>query len=550
MTTRRTSSRPDCGYTFRDVTCGEAGEHFCVPRADRAQAFIEELLPHTKGKWARRPFILTGWQSDGIVRPLFGTVVWSDEHDRYVRRYRLAWIELARKNGKSELDAAIALLLLVGDDEESAEIYGCAVDRDQARKVFDVAARMVKLSATLSKRLTVKAHAKRIVDEQTGSYYEVIASDAAGNLGHNPHGVIFDEVLTQKSGDLWDSLRTAMGTRVQPLMVGTTTAGSDPASFAARQHQEMARVAEDPGRAPHVFVFMRNTPRDADPWDEANWAQANPALGDFLSVEALRQEALEARNDPAKENAFRQFRLNQWVQQSTRWMPLHVWDAAAGEIAATPDWVDGRLSGRCFGGLDLSSTTDLTALAWLFPDVEGGAAVLWRFWLPESQVAVLDRYTGGQMSVWVRDGWVTATDGDVIDYDAVYDQFDVDRSKFKIVDVSYDRWMAEPVRQELARRKVDGFPVGQGFGGISHPMKELMRLVKSGELRHFGNPVARWMVDAVEVKRDDAENIKPVKPARDKSGKRIDGVVALAMAIDGWMRRGQKKRQHRATAFL
>jgi phage terminase large subunit-like protein len=532
--TRRPPTPPE---RKRCDLCRRYGPHLCAPRADRAEAVFTEILVHTKGRWARRPFLLADWQRDGIVRPMFGRVRYDPDLGRWIRRYRLCWIELARKNGKSELLAGIALILLCADDEEGAEIYGAAVDRDQARKVFDVAQRMVQLSPVLSRRLTLLPHAKRIVDERTGSFYEAVAADAAGNLGHNPSGIIFDEVLTQKSGDLWHALRTGMGAREQPLMVAATTAGNDPESFAAAQHAEMAKVAEDPERAPHTLVYMRNTDPAADPWDETVWAHGNPALGDFLSVQALRDEALEARNDPALENSFRQYRLNQWVQQTTRSIPLHLWDACADESLGSPDEVWARLTGRrCFGGLDLSATTDLTSVCWVFPD--DPYAVAWRFWIPETQIAHLDKYLGGRAAVWVRQGWLTATEGNVIDYEQVYADITRDAGRFRVVDISHDRWQAEPVRQELERRGLTSFPVGQGYVGMGPPMAEFKRLLKGGQLTHFGNPVARWHADSLETKTDDAENEKPVKPARDRSGRRIDGMVALLMGIDGAMRRG------------
>ena len=195
------------------------------------------------------------------------------------------------------------------------------MDRGQAANVFDVAARMVKLSPVLSSRLVVKDHIKRIIDERTNSYYEVVSTDAAGNLGHNPHGVIFNEVLAQRDARLWDAMRTGMGARAQPLMIAATTSGDDPASFARTEHNECVRIQDEPERARHRFAYVRNVPEGADPWEEANWPMANPALGDFLSIRSLRQEATEAKNGPSKENAFRQCWLNQWVQQSHRWMP-------------------------------------------------------------------------------------------------------------------------------------------------------------------------------------------------------------------------------------
>jgi phage terminase large subunit-like protein len=537
---------PVCGFTLDGVSCRQRGEHLCTKRADHAQAFFEEILVHTKGRFARTPFILTGWQRDEIVRPLFGRVHWDADLSRYVRTYRIAWIELARKNGKSELLAGIALYLLCADGEESAEIYGAAKDRDQARKVFDVAMRMVQLSPVLSKRLTIKAHEKRIIDERTASYYETIAADAAGNLGHNPHGIIFDEVLTQPSADLWNALRTAMGTREQPMMVAATTAGNDPASFAALEHAECERVAEEPHRAKHRFVYCRNTPKGADPWDEANWRHANPALGDFLSVDALRQEAEEAKNDPAKENAFRQFRLNQWVQQTTRWMPLHLWDRNAGLV------VEERLRGRrCFAGLDLASTTDLASWVLLFPPLNDGERfeVVWRFWTPEAQIPFLDSHTGGMASVWVREKLLLATEGDWIDYEgAIHPQISRDSNDFRIVQVGYDQKEATATAQFMQGLKLSIEPVYQGFA-LSESLKELMRLVKAEAVWHGGHPVARWNADSVEVRQDDQERIKIVKPIRGASGKRIDGVAALANAINVWQHHEAEKPRAKLVSF-
>ncbi|MGW1681798.1 terminase large subunit domain-containing protein [Saccharopolyspora sp. NPDC002376] len=228
-------------------------------------AFCAELCVHTKDKWARRPFVLADWQRRNIIEPLFGEVAWDPEWESYVCRYQIGWIELARKNGKSELLAVIALHLLVGDGVEGAEIYGRAMDRGQAAKVFDVAARMVKLSPTLSARLIVKDHIKRSIDERTGSYYEVVADDAAGNLGHNPHGVVFDEVLSQRDVRLWDAMRTGMGTRMQPMMIAGTTAGDDPASFARSGHDECVRIMDDPDRAKTPNTD-RHPHLDSGPW--------------------------------------------------------------------------------------------------------------------------------------------------------------------------------------------------------------------------------------------------------------------------------------------
>lgn len=524
---------PKCGYTLDGQACDEKGPHFCIPRSLHAVLFFHENLVHTKGRWARRPFILSDWQRYDIIEPIFGPVVWSEEWECYRRQVTDAYIEIARKNGKSELGAGVALKLTCADDEESAEVYGGAIDIPQARKVFDVAVRMVQLSPVLSAKsssIDIRESARRIIHGNTGSYYEVIASDAAGNLGHNPSGVLLDEAITQPDNSLWDSLKSAEGARVQPLYFRMTTAGDNPASWAKKEHDEAERVAADPTRAPHRFVYLRNIPKDADVYDEKNWPLSNPALGEFKSIEAMRREAMDARNDPTKENQFRQFQGNQWVQQVTRWMPLHLWDASAGMVN------EADLHGRsAFPGLDLASTTDLACWSLLFPGdgPDDPMSVLWRFWTPEAQIPFLDRHTAGQASLWAKQGLLKATPGDWIDYGEIHAQIEADKRDFRLVKVGYDPKEATATAQHMQALNLDIYPVFQGFA-LSGALKEMMRLVKAGRLCHGGHPVARWNADSVEVKRDDQDRIKIVKPERGASGKRIDGIAALGNSIKVW----------------
>lgn len=545
-----------CGYTLDGKTCARRGAHYCEPRADRVVAFFAELLVHPAGAMANTKFVLAPWQEHEIIRPIFGEVIWSQQWGRYVRRYSRATIVMARKNGKSALLSGIALYMLCGDGEDSAEIYGAAATTRQAGKVFEPATKMVKRSPILAERLTHIRNARRLVDEATSSHYEVIPADADVELGHNPHAFILDEVLSQPDDSLWTAMRTAAGARTQPLMIAITTETSDQASFGADFIDEADRVAETPHRAPHHFVYVRKAPRNQDeldrlhrlypgrpdlpvsfdPWDEANWAWPNPALGTFLSLQSLREEAEEARSDHKKENGFRQFRLNQRVSQVTRWIPMDLWDMNAREIAPTPGWIAGRLEGeRCWGGLDLSSKLDLTAWSLLFPD----GSILWRFWAPESIAPVLDEYTNKSFSEWADEGWVTLTDGDTIDYDQIYDDVETDHALYRIVDVTYDKWCGEPVRQEIHKRtRLKLVESDTTYTRMTPPMAEFMRGLKARDYAHYGNPVARWMADNLECKspRDDPDRIRPVKPARDKSGKRIDGMPALLFAIDGGMR--------------
>lgn len=547
------SNNPPCGFAFAGEVCEEVGPHLCMMRVEHVAGFFLECLTHTKGRWSRHPFRLANWQVNEIFAPLFGTVAYDNELERYVRQYRVAYLSCARKNGKSEMLAGIALYLLWADSEEGAEIYGAAADKDQARKVFDVAERMVQLSPVLSKQLVVKSHYKRIVNERTGSYYEIIAADAAGNLGHNPHGVVFDELLSQRDDRLYSALRTGMGTRAQPLMVIATTATDDPDSWPAQQHVEFKRTLEDPARAPHIFVWVRELDREADPFDESLWADPNPALGDFLSISALRDEALEARNDPSKENAWRQFRCNQLVQQASRWMPLHLYDECAGEPWPEPQWRRAELRNRiAYAGLDLAARLDLCAWCLVLPD--DVADVTWRFWLPETALPELDVATGNQASQWVRDGWLTVTEGDVLDFDRVYADIEADCKHFALAEVHYDPWSGEPAVQEVqkrAGRRVQFVSVPQTYTGLSPGMTELMALIKSRGVAHHGNPVARFCFDAVEVRRarDEPDLIRPVKPRRDAQSKRIDGVVTAAMAVNAWKRGSGPGRSRAVAAF-
>lgn len=554
--------RQACGYSFDGKVCDKARSHYCEPRADRAVAFFAEALVHTKGRWARRAFSLDEWQEHEIVRPLFGEVVYSDEWGGYVRRYRVAYIVVARKNGKSEIAAGIVLLLLVGDDEEGAEVYGAAKDTKQAGKVGDVVNRMRELSPALRSRLDYNKNARRIFDQRTNSYFEVITSDALGELGHNPHGAYIDEVLSQPDGSLFESLRTAMGAREQPLFGLFTTETNDPDGFGAVQIDEAERIEADPKRAPHVFSYVRKLPQtdeelerlrrihkghpdlpiSTDPFDETNWRWPNPALGSFKTYQSMREEALDARNDPTKENSFRQYQLNQRVNQVSRWMPSDLWGRNVGEVMLRPGDVAERISGKvAWAGLDLSSKLDLTAWTVLTEDLW----CWWRFWCPESLVPFLDDHTGGQFSLWCRDGWVTVTEGDTIDYDSVYDGVEADHEQFRLTSVTYDKWCGEPVRQELEKRTgLDMIESSTTYERMTPPMTEMMRLLRASELSHGNNPVAAWMAHNLEAKspRDDPDRVRPVKPSRNRSGVRVDGMVTLMFALDGWMRHTPKRR--------
>ena len=552
---------PACHYSFRGKVCEKSGAHYCEPRADRVVTFFRELLVHIKGPLKRTAFILLDWQEFEIVRPLFGEVQWSSEWNCYARRYRIAYIVVARKNGKSELAAGIQLYLLVGDDEDSAEIYCAAKDTKQAGKVFEPALRMTQLSPVLSKRLKHIKNARRLVDEKMGSHYEVLTADALGELGHNPHGFNLDEVLSQPDGSLWEAMTTAAGARLQELMFATTTETDDDGSFGAALINEAERIQEDPSRAPHAFAFVRKLPvnedqleqlREAfeghphlpvscDPFDEANWKWPNPALDQFKSRDAMRRQALEAKNEPDKENGFRQFQANQRVSQTHRWMPMPLYDANVDDdLWLSRDYGRDQLKGlTAWAGMDLAAKFDLVSWCLLIPAGDVVHA-LWRFWLPEDVLPFLDKHNEGRYTRWAREGWLTVTEGNVVDYDRIYSDIEQDARDFTIRATDADQWSSAPVIQEVEKRigvwEIDAY--NNTYQRMTPGMTELMALVKNRRFRHHGNPIARSCFDSVEVRKApyDPELIRPDKPDRGRDGKRIDAVPSSAMACSAWKR--------------
>lgn len=486
--------------------------------ADRAVSFIK-LLKHTKDKWAGVPFNLMPWQENEILRPLFGCL-----NKDGLRQYRTCYVEIPRKNGKSEIAAAIALYLLFADGQPGAEIYSAAADRDQASLVFNVAAQMIRQSPALLKRCKIIDSQKRIVVHKTASFYRAISSEAYSKHGFNPSGIIFDEVHAQPNRDLWDVLTTATGARSQPLTFAVTTAGYDRNSICYELHDYgqkiLKRVVDDPTFLPVIY----SADEDADWTDEKVWAKANPGLGSFRNIDEMRQMCKRAQETPALEMTFRRLYLNQWTNSEVRWMSMSAWDATA--CMVVPEDLKGR---RCYAGLDLSSTTDLTALVLIFPIDDGTYQVIPHFWIPKDTMLEKEKRDRVPYGVWVKQGLVTATDGNVIDYKSIQERLRRYRDDYDIQEIAFDRWGATKLAQDLID---DGFTMvefGQGFASMSSPTKELMNLVLSRKLIHGGNPVLRWNADNLVVKQDPAGNIKPDKS---KSTNKIDGMVALVMALD------------------
>lgn len=505
-------------------------------RPDIAQIYVnffERMLTHTKGKFARQKFILSPWQKT-IIEDLFGTVRANGK-----RQYRTAYVEIPKKNGKSELAAGIALAGLIIDEEPGAEIYSAAATRDQAAIVFRTAAQMVRQNERLAELCRIVDSTKTIyLKEEPSSFYKAISADAGTQDGINPHMVVFDELHRQTKRDLWDVLTYGSDTREQPLLFAITTAGISGESPICEQQHEYARrildgVFKDPTFYPVIYsigqqedwTFEGEPAKGKKP--ATGWYKANPALGDFLPIEPVRRAAEKAKELPTEQNAFRRLRLNQWVGQETRYIPMDAWAACGqpfdlAELAGKP----------CYGGLDLSTTRDLTALVLVFQLGELIYLVP-HFWVPEEglyQRGVRDRVP---YDLWASQGLIHVTQGNQVDYGAIR-KTTTDLAKlYDIREIGYDRWNATQLVQNLTDDGLVMVPIGQGYQSMNAPTSELLSLLKSGKMRHGNNPVLGWMADCMTVKQDPAGNVKPAKPDRIKSAKRIDGIVA---AINGLAR--------------
>ena len=494
--------------------------------ADYAVNFIE-CLCHTKGTWAGKPFKLLDWQEQ-IIRDLFGII----KPNGY-RQFNTAYVEIPKKNGKSELAAAIALLLCCGDGEQRAEIYGCAADRGQATIVFDVAADMVRMCPALNKRCKILASQKRILYLPTNSFYQVLSAEAYSKHGFNIHGVVFDELHTQPNRKLFDVMTKGSGdARMQPLYFLITTAGTDTNSICYETHQKAVDIIEGRKKDSTFYPVIYGAGNDEDWTDPKVWKKANPSLGETIGMDKVKAACESARQNPGEENSFRQLRLNQWVKQAVRWMPMEKWDACA--FPVDPEDLEGRV---CYGGLDLSSTTDLTSFCLVFPpeDEDDRYYVLPYFWLPEETLPLRVNRDHVPYDVWERQGYIQTTEGNVVHYGFIEKFIEHLGELYNIREIAFDRWGAVQMVQNLEGMGFTVVPMGQGFASMSPPTKELMKLTLEKRIAHGGHPVLRWNMDNIFIRTDPAGNIKADKA---KSTEKIDGAIACIMALDRAIRCG------------
>lgn len=495
--------------------------HYDKNKADLAVNFIQNLK-HTKGIWYNKPFLLLPWQEQ-IIRDVYG-IVKADG----LRQFKIVYIEVPKKMGKSELAAAIALKQLCADGEQRAEVYGCAADRGQASIVFDVATDMISLCPALDKRIVFERAKKRLRYEPTNSIYQVLSAEVETKHGFNVSGVVFDELHTQPHRKLYDVMTQGSGdAREQPLYFLITTAGNNTHSICYEIHQKAKDILEGRKYDPTFYPVIYGIEEDDDWTDEKVWYKANPSLGVTVDIQKVRDACESAKQNPAEENSFRQLRLNQWVKQEVRWMPMLKWDACA--FPVLPDELEGR---TCYGGLDLSSTSDLSCLSLVFPPDdpdEGLYYVMPFYWLPEETLGIRVARDHVPYDIWNQQGYFNLTEGNVIHYRAIEQTIFMLKDKYDLQEIIYDRWGATQLVQDLEEEGITVIPFGQGFQSMSSPTKELMRLVLNKQIAHGGHPVLRWNMDNAVVRQDPAGNIKLDK---NKSTEKIDGAVATVMALD------------------
>ena len=496
-------------------SAGRRGYYFDEKQAERVLKFFS-FLHHSKGEFAGRPFVLSPWEQF-IVYTLYG---WRRKKDG-LRRFRTAYLEVARKNGKSTFAAGNGLFLLDGDGEPGAEIYVVATKREQAKIVFSEAQRMVRSSPELKKFITVNSSSMFVLD--SASKFEPLGSDKDTLDGLNVHGGIIDELHAHKTRDVYDLIDTATGARRQPLLFSITTAGVNQNGICREKHNHTEKILQ--GVIPDdEFFGMIFTLDDGDDWqDELNWMKPNPNLGVSVEISDLRRKARYALSSPAALNPFLRLHMNVWTSAESVWITPDKWNETAGEVNASD------LTGcECYGGLDLSTTTDISALTLTFPQPDGTYKNIYEFWVPKDRIEDRVRRDRVPYDVWVRDGVVHATEGSVIDYDFIEHRILELARRYRIRELAYDPYNATEITNHLIDHGIEMVKFQQGFLSISPAAKQLEILIMSKKYHHGGNPVMNWMMSNVVIRQDPAGNIKLDK---EKSREKIDGPVSAVMAI-------------------
>ena len=500
----------------------ERGLKFDSARGLRVVRFIEQCIVGTEGEFDGEPMILEPWSS-ALLYILYG---WTWAETGY-RRYKFAYCEIGRGNIKSTLASALCIYELIA--EPGANVYSASTDRGTAKVVFDTAALMVSKSKGLSKK--IKSHRNNLHIPGTASKFEPCSAEAKTLFAHSrPSYVVLDELHAHPTDEVWNAFASALGKRKQPLLFAITNSGYDRNSVCWRQREYSIKVLQGliPDDTWFSFVCGLDAADIEDPegWmNEANWVKANPSLGHAVSLDDMRTQALKAKEDPSSLNQFLRFRLSVWTESHSVWMPLDKWDLCSEAVDA--DALKGR---QCFGGLDLSSTTDITAFVLLFPPY--GDDKKWRviphFFLPKDNITKRCHKDRVPYDVWERQGLFTLTPGNCIDTSFVRAKINELAGLYKILEIGYDKALSADLTPQLESDGMTMVPIHAGELSQTPPLKKLMELVLRQEFAHGGSPVLRWNVSNMVV-RVGATGL--LKPDKEKSQERIDGISATLDAL-------------------
>lgn len=523
----------------------DGGCYYDAEAAARVRRFFDRVLRHTDtSSGTVGPFQLLDWQADEFIAPIFG---WKRADG--TRRYRRAGLWVPKKNGKSTLAAGLELYFLVADHEPGAEVYSAANDRKQAGIIHGHAVRMVELSPKLNKRIGKRGivrSTKTIYDAQSGSVFMALSADAPTKEGLNIHALIVDELHAMKSRVLWDTLIYGGAARRQPLILTISTAGVYDIATIGWEQYSYARdiINGNNDRDWSFFALIYEAEKDEDWTSVETWKKANPSYGKTVKVDAIAEECVEAQSEPKKQNTFRRYRLNQWVQQVTRWIPLEQWDAN------NVHPIDrSQLKGAwCVAGVDLAAVSDLTAYVLICecPEYDDCWDILPRFWVPEATLNDVNHRNYEMYQAWHRQIWngfplLESTPGESTDYDFIEAAILDDATTFNLRAVGIDRlFQGQQVQNHLTAEGVFVVAIGQGFMGQGPPMKEFERLWRARKVHHGGHPVLRWNADNVEVKQDHAGNLKIVKPHGNNDPRKVDGIQALVNGLEPLSRERNK----------
>lgn len=517
--------------------------YFDEAAADTVVRFIETKLTHVKGELGGKPFILAPWEKK-VVRDLFGWKETKQYNGVNLRQYRQAFIFVPRKNDKSTLCSALAIVSLLLDPEPGAVVISAAADKNQARLVFDDAKKMIRQNGFLSDNVQVYQHS--II--KGNSNYQPLSADVETKHGLNISFTIFDELHTQPNRHLYDVLQTSQGARRQPMFIMITTAGYDLNSICYEQYDYAKKVRDGIIKDDQYYVAIYEASPSDNPFDEETWKKANPGYGYSLKPDFIKREAEKAKSNKAYLNTFLRLHLNIWTAVDEVWITDDKWQRCGGKYKRDELYEKLKYC-KCSAGMDLSNTSDITAFTLMFPpdntrefEPTKYISLNW-FWLPEEKGRDSADKNNNNYLQWVSDGWIEETPGNVIDYDLIYDRILEIVYDFELYVLCYDPAFSVQIAAKLEKELGEGriYRHSQAQKAMSAPTMELERLVTDEKERiflHDNNPVMRWMVSNTVLifdSRGQKMNNPLVKPGKNQPHQKIDGLITNIISLSPWL---------------